>query len=84
MIVGALRATCEDRLTATTRAIACSAREPYTMVLEGRHQMTRAYECQALKPLGPRLEPPRPWWGKWLVLAVFAASVRAGAGVATR
>jgi hypothetical protein len=26
-------------------------------------------------PLGPRLEPPRPWWVKWIVLAIFAASV---------
>ena len=37
--------------------------------------MTRAYDEESLKPLGPRQEPPRPWWVKWLVLAIFAASV---------
>jgi hypothetical protein len=37
--------------------------------------MTRAYDDEALQPLGPRLEPPPPWWRKWLILAVFLASV---------
>ena len=37
--------------------------------------MSRGYDDEAMKPLGPRLEPPRPWWVKWIVLAVFAASV---------
>ena len=37
--------------------------------------MTRAYDDEAMKPIGPRLEPPRPWWAKWVVLALFAASV---------
>jgi hypothetical protein len=27
-----------------------------------------------MKPLGPRLEP-RPWWFKWMLLAIFAANV---------
>jgi len=36
--------------------------------------VTRAYDDEALKPLGPRLEPPPPWWRKWIVLTVFAAS----------
>jgi hypothetical protein len=39
--------------------------------------MTRAYGEEAIKPLGQRLEPPRPWWVKWVVLAIFAASVAA-------
>jgi hypothetical protein len=30
---------------------------------------------EALKPLGPRLEPPRPWWFRWMLLAIFTASV---------
>lgn len=38
-------------------------------------QMTRAYDDEAMKPLAGRLGPPPPWWRKWLVLAVFAASV---------
>jgi hypothetical protein len=25
-----------------------------------------------MKPLGPR--PARPWWFKWMLLAIFAAS----------
>lgn len=33
--------------------------------------MTRADE--ATKPM-PRLGPQRPWWHKWMVVAVFAAS----------
>lgn len=33
--------------------------------------MTRAYDDEAMKPIGPRLEPPRSWWVKWVVLAVF-------------
>jgi hypothetical protein len=37
--------------------------------------MTRASDDEAMKPLGPRLEPPRSWWVKWVVLAVFAVSV---------
>lgn len=37
--------------------------------------MTRAYGDEALKPLGPRLEPPRPRWVRWVALAIFAASV---------
>jgi hypothetical protein len=37
--------------------------------------MTRAYGDEAMKPLAPRLEPPRPWCFKWLLLAIFAASV---------
>ena len=37
--------------------------------------MTRADDDEALQPLWPRLEPPSPWWRKWLALAVFAASV---------
>jgi hypothetical protein len=37
--------------------------------------VTRAYDDEAMKPIGPRLEPPRSWWVKWVVLAVFAASV---------
>jgi hypothetical protein len=28
-----------------------------------------------VKPLGPHLEPPPPWWRKWLVLGVFLAGV---------
>lgn len=36
--------------------------------------MTRAYDDQAMKPLGPRLEPPRPWWFKWMLPAIFATS----------
>jgi hypothetical protein len=36
--------------------------------------VTRAYDDEAMKPLGGRLAPPPPWWRKWLVLAVFAAS----------
>jgi hypothetical protein len=32
------------------------------------------YEDDAVKPLGPRQEPPRPWWVKWVMLALFAAS----------
>ena len=42
--------------------------------------VTRGYDEEAVKPLGPRLEPPPPWWRKWVVLAVFAASVAGGAG----
>jgi hypothetical protein len=38
--------------------------------------MTRAYDEEALKPLGSRLEPSRPWWVKWAVLAVFIATIR--------
>jgi hypothetical protein len=38
--------------------------------------MTRAYDEEAMKPLGPRLEPPRPWWVKRVVLAVFTATIR--------
>lgn len=49
------------------------------MVLEGRRwesrAITRAYGDEAMKPLAPRLEPPRPWCFKWLLLAIFAASV---------
>ena len=37
--------------------------------------MTRAYDDEALNPLRPRLEPPSPRWRKWIVLAVFLASV---------
>jgi hypothetical protein len=37
--------------------------------------VTRAYDDEAMKSLGPRLEPPRPWWFKWMLLAIFAASV---------
>ncbi len=44
--------------------------------------MTRAYDYEAMKPLGPRLEPPPPWWRKWVVLAVFAASVAFDTSVA--
>src|SRR5215475_5428547 len=33
----------------------------------------RAYDEEAIKPLGPRLA--RPWWVKWAALAIFAASV---------
>jgi hypothetical protein len=36
--------------------------------------MTRADDDEAMKPPGPGLEPPRPWWFKWVLLAVFAAS----------
>jgi hypothetical protein len=31
-----------------------------------------AYDDEALKSLGPRLEPPRAWWVKWAMLALFA------------
>ena len=48
--------------------------------------VSRGYDEEATKPLAPRLEPPPPWWRKWVVvLAVFAARVLpwcAGAGVA--
>jgi hypothetical protein len=36
--------------------------------------VTRDDDDEALK-LPSRLEPPRPWWVKWVVLAVFLASV---------
>jgi hypothetical protein len=29
---------------------------------------------EVMRPLGPRLEPSRRWWVKWVVLAIFAAS----------
>jgi len=46
--------------------------------------VTRAYDDEAMKPLGPRLEPPPPWWRKWMLLAIFAAKRgrRAGAEIA--
>jgi hypothetical protein len=39
--------------------------------------MSRAYDDEAMKPLGPRLKSPRPWWFKWVLLAIFAASAAA-------
>jgi hypothetical protein len=30
-----------------------------------------------MNPVGPRLEPPRPWWVKWAALAIFIATLRA-------
>ena len=36
--------------------------------------MTRAYDEEAMKPLGPRLEPPPPRWRKWMALAVLLAA----------
>jgi len=36
--------------------------------------MTSAYDDEAIKPLGPRPEPPRPPWVWWFVLAALAAS----------
>jgi hypothetical protein len=37
--------------------------------------MSRGYDDEAMKPLGPRLGlVPRPWWHKWVLLAIFAAS----------
>ena len=36
--------------------------------------MSRGYDEEAMKPM-PRIGPPRPWWHKWMVLAVFAVSI---------
>jgi len=36
----------------------------------GEDLMSRAW----MKPL-PWLVPPRPWWHRWMILAVFVASV---------
>jgi hypothetical protein len=36
--------------------------------------MSRGYDEEAMKPM-PRLEPRRPWWYRWMILAVFAVSV---------
>ena len=37
--------------------------------------MSRGYDDEAMKPLGPRPDAvPRPWWFKWMLLVIFAAS----------
>ena len=35
--------------------------------------MSRGYDEQAIKPM-PRIGPAPPWWRKWVMLALFAAS----------
>jgi hypothetical protein len=35
--------------------------------------MSRGHDEEAMKPM-PRVGPRRPWWQKWIVLAVFAVS----------
>lgn len=51
----------------TTHAIRLRSSEPYRVVLGRRlreREMSRSYDNEAMKPLGPRLEPPPPWWRK--------------------
>jgi hypothetical protein len=37
--------------------------------------MSRGYDDEAMKPLGPRPDAvPRRWWFKWMLLAIFAAN----------
>jgi hypothetical protein len=43
-------------------------------ICTGAEPLRRGYDDEAMKPLGPRLDPPRPWWFKWMLLAIFAAS----------
>jgi hypothetical protein len=61
----------------TTHAIAFAAANHSLVLGRGlRGQgMSRSYDDEALKPLHPRLEPPRPRWVKWMALAILAASV---------